>query len=444
MSGTERMDEDDRLVVPATARASLERRSSPLASALIGSITLMVGLGIGWMAWADVDEVIDAPGKVEPMGRVKVINHSQGGRIARLHVTEGTFVHAGDPLVTFAPEIALSEQRGTETELDQADAEIARLKAEIEGTDLAFPADLAKRRPDLLDQQRELMEARRESVNSERRSLLESVRARRDGEREIEADTRRLKSGLELLERQLAAVKELTERGLYPKLKALEVERQLVETRGLLERSHASRGSADAAVAERKAELERLERKRQSDLRAELAGATAERDRLREEAAARTSVVEGLELTAPVDGIVEELGLLAEGQSVGANAPLMKLVPVDDNLVIRADVANEDISRIRKGMPVTIKVRAYDFARYGTLEGTVDQIATDASVSEKGQAPSYQVSVLTNTAHVGSDAANAVLPGMLVDIELQVGERSILSYLTDGITRYRQSALKEG
>ncbi|MEZ5823814.1 MAG: HlyD family type I secretion periplasmic adaptor subunit [Geminicoccaceae bacterium] len=438
------MDEQDDPVVPASARASLERRASPVASALIGGIALTFAVGIGWMAWAEVEEVIEAEGKVEPMGRVKIINHADGGRVAKLYVQEGAFVRAGEPLVAFAPELALSEQRGTITDLEQKEAEIARLTAELDGSEIAFSADLAERRPELLEQQRELLNARRETIASERRALLETIRARRDGEREVAADTERLESGLALLERQLEAVRELTERGLYPKLKALEVERQLVETKGLLKRARATRGSADAALAEQKAALERLENNWQSELRAELADATAERDRLRQQAMARTAIVEDLQIRAPVDGIVQELGLLTEGQSVGANDPLMKLVPIEDKLIIRADVANEDISRIREGMTATVKVRAYDFARYGTLDGAVARIAADASASPEGAAPGYDVSVLTATSHVGSDEANTVLPGMLVDIEFRVGERSILSYLTDGITRYRQSALKEG
>ncbi|MEZ5846164.1 MAG: HlyD family type I secretion periplasmic adaptor subunit [Geminicoccaceae bacterium] len=438
------MDEQDSPVVPAFARASLERRTSPVASTLIVGIAMIFAIGIGWMAWAKVEEVIRAEGKVEPMGRVKVINHAEGGRIARLYVSEGVFVHAGDPLLAFAPELAVSERRSVIADLEQKEAEVARFTAEISGAGLAFPADLAERRPELFEQQNELLQARREALASERRTLLEAIRARRDGEREVAADTERLSSGLVLLERQLEAVRELAERGLYPKLKALEVERQLVETKGLLKRAEATRGSADAAIAEQKAKLEKLEADRKSELRAGLARVTAERDRLREQAVARTAIVEDLQVMAPVDGIVQELGLLAEGQSVGANDPLMKLVPVEDRLVIRADVANEDISRIRQGMPATVKVRAYDFARYGTLDGAVGQIAVDASAPTEGALPAYGVSVFTDGIHVGSDESHAVLPGMLVDIEFRVGERSILSYFTDGIIRYRQNALKEG
>ena len=438
------MDEQDSPVVPAFARASLERRTSPVASTLIFGIAMIFAIGIGWMAWAKVEEVIRAEGKVEPMGRVKVINHAEGGRIARLYVSEGVFVHAGDPLLAFAPELAVSERRSVIADLEQKEAEVARFTAEISGAGLAFPADLAERRPELFEQQNELLQARREALASERRTLLEAIRARRDGEREVAADTERLSSGLVLLERQLEAVRELAERGLYPKLKALEVERQLVETKGLLKRAEATRGSADAAIAEQKAKLEKLEADRKSELQAGLARVTAERDRLREQAVARTAIVEDLQVMAPVDGIVQELGLLAEGQSVGANDPLMKLVPVEDRLVIRADVANEDISRIRQGMPATVKVRAYDFARYGTLDGAVGQIAVDASAPTEGALPAYGVSVLTDSIHVGSDESHAVLPGMLVDIEFRVGERSILSYFTDGIIRYRQNALKEG
>jgi adhesin transport system membrane fusion protein len=164
-----------------------------------------------------------------------------------------------------------------------------------------------------------------------------------------------------------------------------------------------------------------------------------------EQLGAQNAVMDELVLLAPVAGIVQELRPAAAGQSVGANETIMKLVPIGDGLVIKAMVANADIGRVEPGMAATVKVRAYDFARFGAIEGAVSRISADAVASElPGELPHFAVEVLTARSHMGVDGSLPVLPGMVVDVELRVGERSILSYLTDTLTTVKERAFKDG
>ena len=236
----------------------------------------------------------------------------------------------------------------------------------------------------------------------------------------------------------------MASRGLYPKVQALELERQIVEVDGQLERAKANLAGADAAIAERRAELERLEYEWESELHDDLNDALDDREQIKERLSAQEAVLADLKLSAPMDGIIQELGTLSEGQSVPANSKLMKLVPTHDRLVVRAEIANQDVSRIKLGMPATIKVRAFDFARFGTIEGTVSQIAADATYNEATDRSSYEITVTAAEVYVGAEKNNTVLPGMAVDVELTVGERSLLSYLTDRITHFSEKTFSEG
>ena len=92
-------------LLPGDIRALLERRRSPVAGVLIGSVALLLAATIAWAAWAKIDEVVKAQGEVEPAERVKLMNHPRGGRIATLDVVDGQRVDAGQVLLTFAPEV---------------------------------------------------------------------------------------------------------------------------------------------------------------------------------------------------------------------------------------------------------------------------------------------------------------------------------------------------
>jgi adhesin transport system membrane fusion protein len=113
--------------------------------------------------------------------------------------------------------------------------------------------------------------------------------------------------------------------------------------------------------------------------------------------------------------------------------------------VVEARVQNRDIGYVRVGQPVKVKVHAYDFLRHGTLAGQIEQIDADAVVDPRTGALTYGVLVRTAGDELARDGMSVkVVPGMAVDVDLLVGERTILSYLTDRIFHLGEAAFREG
>lgn len=147
---------------------------------------------------------------------------------------------------------------------------------------------------------------------------------------------------------------------------------------------------------------------------------------------------------APAEGVVQQLAIAAAGQSVAPNETMMQIVPGGDGLVIEARVANDDIGYIHPGQRATIKVKTYDYVRYGTLSGVVERVAADAVEDKRTGALSFPVMVRADRPWLGDGKGRlALAPGMQVDVDLQIGKRSVLSYLTERLSRARQSAFTE-
>jgi multidrug efflux pump subunit AcrA (membrane-fusion protein) len=145
-------------------------------------------------------------------------------------------------------------------------------------------------------------------------------------------------------------------------------------------------------------------------------------------------MLRNLVVRAPADGVIQELVVAGAGQSVGSNQPLMKLVPTGSGLVIRADIGNEDIGCLSHGQAAKVKVRAFVFLRYGTLAGTVERIAADATLDHEDGAHRFGIIIETEQAELtDGETWHSVGPGMMVAVALLVRERTILSYLTDRI-----------
>jgi HlyD family type I secretion membrane fusion protein len=430
--------------IPEDAEARLESGGPALAGALIGCLTALFLALLAWLAWAQVDEVVRAAGKVEPAGRVKLVNHPRGGKVALIHVREGQQVAEGAPLITFDGELARSEHDEIQGRLQQRSVEVARLEAEAQATPMVVEQALGDARPDLVEAQQELLDARAATQASRREALGKAVQARKEELRTAAAEVGRQRNSLALLKQQLDAVRALAERGLYPKLKLVQVERQFSDNQGELDKAEAGLAAAQAALAEAESRRQSQEREQRSQVLAELADASAERERLAEQLHAREAALEALVVKAPAPGFVQEVVVTAPGQAVAPHEALMKLVPLGEGMVVEAKVANQDVGRLRPGMPATVKVRAFDYLRYGSLEGSLVKVAADATPEPRTGELAYEVTVAIPRSHMGAAPGELeVVPGMVVDVELKVGERTILSYLTDRIFRLNE-AFREG
>lgn len=426
------------------AEGVVERRHSPVAGLLIVVVALLFGGALAWSALTEVEQVVRAAGQVEPADRVKVINHPDGGRIAEVAVVEGQRVAAGAPLLSFDAEQVHAKLAELTGRWQIRSIETARLAAEVAGGAMVVDPELAGTRPDLLAEQQALLVSRREAHQSRIQALAQNVQQREKDLQSVEAELDRLRASHGLLKEQLDAVKGLADKGLYPRLRVVGVERQLGDLAGDIHKARARREAAAAALAEASSRLDALEREQRASVLAELAAARTERDQLAEAHRRQAATLRDLVVRAPVDGIVQDI-VASPGQSVGSNQPLMKLVPTAGGLVVEARVQNRDIGYVRIGQPVKVKVHAYDFLRHGTLAGQIEQIDADAVVDPRTGALTYGILVRTAGDELAQNGiAVKVVPGMAVDVDLLVGERTILSYLTDRIFHLGEAAFREG
>jgi membrane fusion protein, adhesin transport system len=426
------------------AEGVIERRHSPVAGLLIVVVALVFGGVLAWSALTEVEQVVRAEGQVEPADRVKVINHPDGGRIATVDVVEGQQVSAGAPLLSFDAEQVHARLAELTARWQMRSVETARLSAEVDGGAMVVDPELAGTRPDLVAEQQALLLSRRDAHQSRVLALAQNVQQREKDLQAAAAELDRLRASHGLLKEQLDAVKGLADKGLYPRLRVVALERQLSDVAGDAQKARAQREAAEAALAEAGSRHDALEREQRASVLAELAAARTERDQLSEAHRRQAATLRDLVVRAPVDGIVQDIAA-SPGQSVGSNQPLMRLVPTGGGLVVEARVQNRDIGYVRVGQPVKVKVHAYDFLRHGTLAGQIERIDADAVVDPQTGALTYGVLVRTaGDELVRHGVPVKVVPGMAVDVDLLVGERTVLSYLTDRIFHLGEAAFREG
>ena len=395
-----------------------------------------------WTYFADIERVAVATGEVSPQGRVKVIQHLEGGIIEAFHVTEGDRVKAGDALVSLNLVTAGLNRVEIQTLLDARMLVRARLAAEASGEALALANALSTRHPDLAAAEQAVFTARKAELASELGVLREQLNRLSHKLDESVTQQSALEANLALVREELTMLKSLFEEELVAELKVLNAQKTQTRLAGELEvhkqvrKTHIARNTeTQALIAQAEARFRRRAREESARNEAEIAGLT-ERLSVASEQQRRATI------RSPIEGEVKNLRYHTIGGVVAPREPILQIVPVADQLVIEARLSPADRGLVSDGLPVTVKITAYDFVRYGGLDGTVSHLAPDTS-EESGE-PYYRLVITTEKGYLGLDPSqNQITPGMGAVVDIRVGVQSVLDFLLRPVLKMTGEAFRE-
>ena len=367
-------------------------------SVFVRSAMVMLSVGfialVAWAATTQIKETATTFGQVMPTGAVNKIQHLEGGIISEIMVRDGDLVEKDQVLMRLKPEASQAE---LSPELEKNQQEIYRIKTDLDSS------------------QREILEVQIKERNAELAQLQQQ-----------EATLRR---SVDLLNQEVTMRRSLYEQGLNSKVLFLNIQRELNEAQGNLSGVVAEMARARETIAEanlRQNELEHSQREEALSELGRLGGEIAQADEALRKLKDR---VARLEIRAPSKGYIKGLQFTTIGGVIAPAQVVMELVPTDEALVAETRISTEDIGHVHLGQPVTVKVSAFDYIRYGSISGELVSISASTFVDEEGR-PYYKGRVALDSDRVGEGTqAQPIIPGMTVQADIQTGERTLLQYL---------------
>ncbi len=384
----------------AEVRAASLRDTRPMAGL---SLWLLIAAlaAAGW--WADsaiMDEVTRGNGQVIPSSHAQVIQSLEGGILSELQVREGDIVDKGQVLLRIDDTRFEASFREGEARQQALRAAIERLKAQAEGRSPVFPVDLPAA---LIAGQEQLYRSRKRAVDEA-----------------IAADQR----SLAFAKQELTMTAPLVKDGIVSEVEVLRLRRQVNELQG--------------KIQERRNNF-------RADARGELADKQAELSGVNQINTARADQVQRTVVRSPMRGTVKNISLTTIGGVIQPGMRILEIVPLEDQLLIEARIHPSDVAFLRPGLPVTVKITAYDYSIYGGLIGTLEHISADTFTDERNPDISfYEVRVRTRESYLeGKDGPLPIIPGMTASVEVLTGHKSVLDYILKPILKTRDNALRE-
>lgn len=412
---------------------NLDAERRLIAFTAIGFILILT-----WGALAQVDEITRGLGKVVPSSKAQLVQSAAPATVTALLVQPGQMVDKGQLLVRLDDSQSESALGQLQAENERLAARASRLEQEGTGVSSSCEAGTA------CAEEARLSQVRQAAAQSRQSALAAAVEQRRRDLQEGSATVNALENSVRLAQDQVNMLTPLAQKGIVPKTDLLSAQRELVDVQGRLSAARQGVARANAAIAEASAQL----REAQFDFRQQ---ALNERSEVQTKLAINQETIKGAaarlernELHAPAKGYVNDVKVTTVGGYVGAGEILMQIVPVGEKLLVEARVAPKDIAFIKVGDRANVKVTAYDFSIYGGLSGKVRNISADSIYDEAERQAYYSVMVETDRAFLTKNGRRLpIMPGMICDVEILTGSKSVLSYLLKPVLRAFDEAMTE-
>jgi adhesin transport system membrane fusion protein len=410
------------------------------ARILLKSVGIALAIAIMWAAVSRLDEVTRGEGKVIPSRQLQVLQSLDGGVVEEILVKEGDVVDAEQVLLRIDPTRFASSVRESRVQYSALVAKAARLKALTEGTPFKVPDEIAKEDPKTVEEERRLYESRRNELETQSSIARQQLAQRQQELVEVRARYEQASKSYDISARELAVTKPLIASGAVSEVELLRLERDVARFRGERDMASAQISRIQASISEASHKLEEVGLAFRNESGKELGETMARLNALAEGSVGLSDKVTRSVLRSPVKGTVKRVLVNTVGGVVQPGKDVIEIVPLEDNLLLEARVQPRDIAFLRPGQKVVVKFTAYDFSIYGGLDGKLEHIGADSVVDEKGNAY-YTVRVRTNKPTLGNNLP--VIPGMIVEVDIITGEKSVLTYLLKPVLRAKARALSE-
>ncbi|MEB3421115.1 HlyD family type I secretion periplasmic adaptor subunit [Salipiger marinus] len=425
----------------------MKGRSPARNSLLLLLILGFIAAAVLWAALTEIDDVTRADGRVVPSGDVQIIEAAENGVLEALHVSEGEVV-AADALLMELDGMQLTAQLDQEQQRAYGlMARIERLETEIAGTEegLTFEESLVALAPEVVKTEAALYQGRLDSLSTEI-AILENQREQRQREHEEElVGLATAEETLAVMAEERAMMEPLVTRGIEPQTTLLTLRRSEVEWEGRKVRAEAAIGRFASVMAEIDAKIAAQKRSYRADALTDLAISTAELAALKPSLPALQQRAGRAQIRAPLRGVVNRIHRTTRGSMARAGEPLLEIVPLDDTLLVEAYIQPDDIAFLYPGQKVKVKITAYDFARYGALDGEILRIGADTiQRSERNDEEVFVAEIRTQSTIL--DAAGEtvqIMPGMIAQVDILAGRKTVLDYIIKPVIKVKDQAFRE-
>lgn len=407
------------------------------------SFTITIFAFIIWASYAKIDEIARGSGKVVPSGQNQVIQNLEGGIVSEILVKEGDFVKKDQILLKISNEKSSSTLVSNEIKIDYLKAQIKRLEAQIKQEPFEYKKSEDENLNSFLENEKKLYESNTQQIESKVQILKEQLIQKQSDLNDIKQTIQHLKFSVDAIKKEVKMTEPMVKRGIRAEVDFLKLQREESEAIQKLQSAKLSINKTKSEIKEIKKKIEETYEAYEIKSQEKLNEITTSLKDLQANSVANLDQVNRTIVKSPSNGIVQKLYVNTIGGAIKPAQDLIEVVPTDYNLIVEVKILPSDIAFIYQGQNAVVKFSAYDFSIYGGLEGEVINISPD-TITEKDDKTYYLVRIKTDKNYIGTEEKKMkIIPGMIADVDIITGKKSILDYILKPILKTKQYTFTE-
>ena len=374
-----------------------------------------------------------ADGKIIPQGRIKFVQHLEGGIVEEILIKEGQKVETSQPLVILSKEKASSEFEEINSRLKSINLSILRVNSEKEKLNKIIIPDRMKNLfdNDLINFENELLKSRKKAIDSERKSKVSNIDKSKQ-------NLINLKKRLKIVKEQESISEKLLKAEATNRLRHLELLRELSDVESKIDEQK-------SLILFNENELEKVNNNYEEQLNQELSALKKEKEELNKRIQKYSDSLNRTVLKSPVTGIVKLISVNSKGAIVAPGVTVVEIVPDNEKLIVEAKLPLSEIGYISNGLDAKIRLNTPEGSRFRALEGEVVFVGADRiSISDKNEESYYLVKIETKeTSFSKKDENFELFSGVPVIVGIITGKRSFIDYFLTPFMNKVSFALSE-
>lgn len=414
-----------------------------LARATILLIVSFIFVFYVWATTTALDEVVRGSGRIIPSGQTQMVQNLEGGLVDEIFVSAGDVVEKGDILIRIDDTGVYSSYQEQREKYFSIEVRLQRLIAEMSDNKPVFDMDVLKDAGEYIENEMNLYHAQKRERSSTIQSFENQIQRKEKEIKELEGSRKKIQDALQLLDEEMALTEPLAAKNIVPQVDVLSLKRQINEMRRELDAVAFNKIKTQSDIAELSEKISNYKNVYKRKLVEEIADLKKQKGQISATIKASVDRVNRTTVRAPVKGTVKQVMVNTLGGVVKPGMDLVEILPLEDNLVVEAEIRPQDIAFIRPNQTVRVKLTAYDYAIYGGLDAKLTQLSADSIENDDGERV-YIIKVQTERNYLGSRKNPLpIMPGMVAEVDIKTGKKTVWDYLVKPILAIGDRALRE-
>jgi hemolysin D len=424
--------------------AAIEEAPVPLsAHAALWIVLILLITAIVWAIIGTVDRIVVAPGKIASRTPMLVLQPFTTSRVLEVEVKAGDHVRKGQLLAKFDPSFAQADVSSLQQKVASLSAQVDRLSAQLAGRSFtAGPDDGPARltQAQIFDQETSDYQAELNQRDSHLAGIDSQIQT-------DEGSLPGIQQQLNMAQRVVDMYARLQRQQAAATLDVMRSQSSLIDSQLRLKNTQGDESKLIQQRGEAQHERQAYVEKWRSDHNQSLVQARQDLAEAGETLNKANHMHDFTQLTAPVDGVIQQVADRSVGSVLKEAETLVTIVPDGADLYVEASVPARDVSYVAVGNTVRVKLESYPFQRFGTVTGELVNISPDSMPADENDPKSglvYRAQVRLN-ANAGELARRGIFlkPGLVASAEIKTGQRSIASYILNPVLRIADESMRE-